>query len=98
MFTASDSLITSNAKSLLEAGQSAIASGETEFDLADVKVVDSAAVALLLAWQRAAQAKPAVLQFKNLPDNLRSLIELYGVGALLHCPSRVNADADIGHH
>ena len=98
MFKASDSLTTKNAKISLEAGQSAIAAGQTEFDLADVKVVDSAAVALLLAWQRAANAKRMTLEFKNLPENLRSLIQLYGVDTLLHCSSGTTSGADIGHH
>jgi phospholipid transport system transporter-binding protein len=46
--------------------------------------VDSAAVATLLAWQRAALERGSALRFTNLPANLQSLIELYGVADLLH--------------
>jgi phospholipid transport system transporter-binding protein len=40
-------------------------------------------VAALLAWQRAARAKGAVLNFVNLPPSLQSLVQLYGVDGLL---------------
>ena len=52
-------------------------------DLARVEAVDSAGVALLLAWQRrgAAEAKP--LTFAHIPPSLASLAQLYGVEELL---------------
>ncbi len=87
MFKASESVTTKNAKIVLEAGLAAIASGQSEFDLTDVKRIDSAAVAVLLAWQRAANVKKVALQLHNLPANLRSLMGLYGVDTLLHCSS-----------
>lgn len=98
MFKVSTSLTIKNAKIELEAGRSAILSGQTEFDLSEVKMVDSAAVALLLAWRRAAQVKDAGLEFKNLPENLRTLIGLYSVDALLGCTTQPISDADIAHH
>lgn len=98
MFTASGSLTTKNAKSTLEAGLLAIAAGQLEFDLADLQAVDSAAVAVLLAWRRAANAQSGSLQFKNLPVNLRSLIELYGVDELLGPTFHPAPRTDISHH
>ena len=39
----------------------------------------SAAVSLLLEWRRAAEQRNQRIKFLNLPDNLKSLAELYGV-------------------
>lgn len=72
-----------NAGAVLEQGLAAIAGGQTEIDLAALAELDSAAVATLLAWRRAAQAKGAVLNFVNLPASLQSLVQLYGVDDLL---------------
>lgn len=52
-------------------------------DLAQVEEADSAAVSLLLAWLRNAQRYEAKLTFINVPDNLRSLADLYGVADAL---------------
>ena len=52
-------------------------------DLAQVEAADSAAVSLLLAWLRNAQRHEAKLTFINVPDNLRSLADLYGVADAL---------------
>ena len=48
-------------------------------DLAQVEAADSAAVSMLLGWLRNAQHHEAKLTFVNVPENLRSLAELYGV-------------------
>ncbi len=72
-----------NAAALVELGCSAIHAGDTEFDLSAVKEVDSAAVALLLAWHRAAQKQGKTLSVTGLPDDIRSLAKLYGVDDLL---------------
>ncbi len=52
-------------------------------DLAQVEAADSAAVSLLLGWLRNAQQHEATLTFLNVPDNLRSLADLYGVADAL---------------
>lgn len=52
-------------------------------DLALVEEADSAAVSLLLAWLRNAQRYEAKLNFINVPDNLHSLADLYGVADAL---------------
>ena len=52
-------------------------------DLAQVEAADSAAVSLLLGWVRNAQRHEAKLTFVNVPDNLRSLADLYGVAEVL---------------
>lgn len=83
-----------NAKSVLDAGLRAIADGQTQIDFSELTVVDSAAVATMLAWQRAARSNGKSLMFSNLPANLQSLVNLYDVEELLHTSSR----ADLPHH
>lgn len=90
MFQPGDSLTVSNAMAVLEQGLQALAQQQSAIDLVLVATIDSSAVAVLLAWQRAAGARKQMLTFRNLPDNLRSLIALYGVDELL--------PADAGNH
>jgi phospholipid transport system transporter-binding protein len=52
-------------------------------DLKRVEAVDSAGVALLLAWKRRAAAEGKPLAFAHLPPSLDSLAQLYGVEELL---------------
>jgi phospholipid transport system transporter-binding protein len=52
-------------------------------DLERVEAVDSAGVALLLAWKRRAAAEGKPLAFAHLPASLASLAQLYGVEELL---------------
>jgi phospholipid transport system transporter-binding protein len=52
-------------------------------DLERIEVVDSAGVALLLAWKRRAEAERKPLAFAHLPPSLASLAQLYGVEELL---------------
>jgi phospholipid transport system transporter-binding protein len=52
-------------------------------DFAEVKDVDSAAVALLLDWRRMATKRGKTLVFVNLPANLLELAELYGVADII---------------
>jgi len=60
--------------------------GDLVIDFAQVAAVDSSAVSLMLAWLRLAQRKNMKLSFINVPGNLRSLANLYGVSALLSLP------------
>lgn len=87
-------LTVQNAASVLDAGLRAIADGQTQIDLGELTVVDSAAVATMLAWQRAARKNGKSLVFGNLPVNLQSLVNLYDVDELLHTSPR----ADLPHH
>jgi phospholipid transport system transporter-binding protein len=76
-------LTVDNATAALEHGLAAIRAGQREFDLRNVASVDSAAVSVMLAWQRAAHEAGVVLRFVNLPPMLASLTQLYGVCALV---------------
>lgn len=84
MFRPTLTLTVNNAQAALEAGLSAIEGGQTEIDLAQLTAVDSAAVATLVAWRRAALKRGSQLTFRNPPASLQSLAELYDVADLLH--------------
>jgi phospholipid transport system transporter-binding protein len=72
-----------NVQSLLEEGARDISGTEVTIDLGGVTEVDSTAVSLLLEWRRQATAASRKVRYVNLPANLRSLAELYGVTELL---------------
>ena len=73
-------------ESLLEEGARNMTATEVTIDLAGVTEVDSTAVSLLLEWRRQAAAASRTVHYVNLPPNLRSLAELYGVTELLGEP------------
>lgn len=68
---------------LFAQGLQHLSSKDLVVDLSQTLAVDSAAVGMLLAWQRAAQSGQRALQIVNLPENLLSLAHLYGVEELL---------------
>ena len=88
-----ETLTVINAKAALDQGLAAIKSGQTVFDLGTVKTADSSAVAVLLAWKRAARKTGAALSYVNIPASLQSLAELYGVDDFL-----VESPANLQHH
>ena len=57
--------------------------GVREVDLGGVTEMDSALLALLLAWLRDAQNRNRPLEFSNPPESLRTIARLYGVDSLL---------------
>ena len=72
-----------NVNAVLAEGTRAFNAAALTVDLAGVTEVDSTAVSLLLEWRRAAQRDKRRIDYVNLPANLKSLIQLYGVGELL---------------
>ena len=72
-----------NAAALLEEGRRHIAEGVQTVDLAEVNEMDSALLAVLLAWLRDARGAERKLSFVNLPESLRTIAQLYGVDRLL---------------
>lgn len=90
MNIAATSITNANAGELLAAGVDAIAGGDFSFDLAAVAEVDTAAIALLLEWQRQAMARGGRLALSGVPADIASLARLYGVDGLLgldHAPA-----------
>jgi phospholipid transport system transporter-binding protein len=57
-------------------------------DLAGIEEADSAAVSLLLEWQREARARGFHVVYANLPQAIVSLAEVYGVSALIPSSER----------
>lgn len=60
-----------------------VTTGDKVLDLAEVKTVDSSAVSLLLAFVRAVKARGDTPEIRNVPDDLLSLMKVYGVYALI---------------
>ena len=56
---------------------------EPLFDLATVTEVDSSGLAVLFGWMREARSQGKGLRIANMPANLASLAEVYGVTELL---------------
>ena len=71
------------ATAVLEESTRLFQSPDITVDLAAVTEVDSAAVSLLLEWQRAARRENRAIHFVNVPANLLSLARLYGVSELI---------------
>ena len=86
-------LTVQNATAALDQGIAAIKAGQTVFDLGAIQTADSSAVAVLLAWKRAARKSGVALSYVNIPAGLQSLTALYGVDALL-----VDTPANLHHH
>jgi phospholipid transport system transporter-binding protein len=82
-FESGATLTHESAKTALEAGLQRIAAGATGVDCAPLAQFDSSALAVLLAWERAAQARGIAFEIVNLPAGLASLAQAYGVDTLL---------------
>jgi len=82
-FETGAALTHASAKAALAAGLARIVGGATAVDCAALTQFDSSALAVLLAWQRAASARGTPLVIVNLPAGLSSLAQAYGVDALL---------------
>ena len=72
-----------NVAALLEEGRRHVDEGVRIVDLGEVTEMDSAALALLLAWLREAKSRNVALQFARLPESLRTIARLYGVDELI---------------
>jgi len=83
-FATGATLTHESAKAALSAGLAQISAGASAVDCAALTQFDSSALAVLIAWQRAAQARGITLSVLNLPAALASLARAYGVESLLH--------------
>ena len=85
-FTTGATLTHANAMAELEAGLAAIAVNTAEVvrvDCAALAQFDSSALAVLLAWLRAARARGKAFEVANLPAKLKNLARAYGINELL---------------
>lgn len=76
-------LTQAEATRLLKEGEAAVQGGCRVFDLAGARQVDSAALSLMMCWQRRAHALGKTLDFRNIPESLSGLAALYGVADLI---------------
>jgi phospholipid transport system transporter-binding protein len=72
-----------NVAALLEEGRRHVEEGVESVDLEGVTEMDSALLALLLAWQREAKTRNRGLALANPPQALSTIARLYGVDTLL---------------
>jgi len=73
-----------HARKLLEAGQTYLADiADMTVDLAEVKSVDSSALAVLLEWLRQARERGGSLDIRHAPEGMKALAALYNLDALI---------------
>ncbi|MDR3412515.1 MAG: STAS domain-containing protein [Formivibrio sp.] len=70
-------------KSQIPALDGMLAQGDVIVDLSCVTETDSSAAALLLAWCRSAKNAERTIKLVDVPEGLRRLIAVYGLGELL---------------
>ena len=81
--TLSGPVTLANAARVLEEGRQHLAEGALTVDLGEVSEMDSALLALALAWLRDAREAKREIAFANPPEAFRTLSRLYGVEELL---------------
>ena len=72
-----------NVAALLDEGRRHVEEGVQTVDLGEVSEMDSALLALMLAWLREAKARGQALEFARPPESLRTIARLYGVDDLI---------------
>jgi phospholipid transport system transporter-binding protein len=82
-WTYAGTLTFENAEAVLEAANALPLPTQGVADLGGLVHVDSAALAVMLALKRRAEADGAQLAFASVPDTLVSLARVYGVDALV---------------
>lgn len=82
-FESGATLTHASATAALAAGLQRIAAGAGSVDCSPLVQFDSSALAVLLAWKRAAHARGVEFAIFNLPPGLASLAQAYGVDTLL---------------
>lgn len=69
---------------VLVASKSLAMISDTVIDFAKVGDIDTSTISLILEWKRRAQQENQQLKLVNLPVNLTSLTQLYGVADLIN--------------
>ncbi|SFU61225.1 STAS domain-containing protein [Nitrosospira multiformis] len=77
------SITIDNVVSVIASGVALFDGEDVTIDLGRVTEADSAAVSLLLEWRREAARRRLQIRFLNMPQNLQSLMQLYGVSELM---------------
>ena len=79
----SGDVVIATVSGILAASKSLNMAADTTVDFAQVNDIDTATISLILEWQRRAQKENQTLKLVNLPANLLSLAQLYGVAELI---------------
>jgi phospholipid transport system transporter-binding protein len=77
-------LIVGDVPMVLEASKSLSMAQNITVDFANVADIDTSTISLILEWKRRAQKENQPVKFVNLPANLISLTQLYGVADLIN--------------
>lgn len=79
----SGDLIINNITQVLNASKKLSLRSPAQLDFAKVGDVDTSAVSLILEFKRRANTEGVDLSLVNVPDNLSSLMQLYGVDSFI---------------
>lgn len=82
LFGAGEDITHDTAKAVLRSGLEKIGSGATQVDCGALTRFDSSALAVLLAWRRAAAERGQPLDVLRVPEALASLARAYGIDTL----------------
>jgi phospholipid transport system transporter-binding protein len=80
----SGEVVIATVSSLLAASKNLAFKAETTIDFAQVTDIDTSTISLILEWKRRAQVENQTIKLANLPANLKSLTQLYGVAELIN--------------
>lgn len=83
-WTLSGDVVIATASELLATSKNLTLNAETTIDFAQVTDIDTATISLILEWKRRAQRDNQTIKLVNLPANLKSLTQLYGVDNLIN--------------
>jgi len=72
-----------NANAILAQSEILSMGDKVEVDFSGTTNIDTSALSLIMEWQRRAMASKCKVSFANIPPNLKSLAELYGVTAFI---------------
>ncbi|MGB7815266.1 MAG: STAS domain-containing protein [Methylotenera sp.] len=84
LWNISGDVIIGTVSAILEASKSLPIAADTMVDFSKVNNIDTSTISLILEWKRRAQLESQTLKFVNLPANLISLTQLYGVAELIN--------------
>ena len=77
-------VVIDTASALLEASKILPITENTKIDFSGVTNIDTSTISLIFEWRRRAQKENQSIQFVNLPANLNSLMQLYGVADIIN--------------
>lgn len=80
----SGEVVINTASALLAASKLLTLSPNTKIDFSGVTNIDTATISLIFEWKRRAQKENQSVQCINLPANLNSLTQLYGVNEMIN--------------